>query len=95
MLSYMLKVWFWNILIWLDQGLNVLLAPLFNLVFKPDRRHMFGAADETLSSVFGKNRGVNPLIDAGRRSINKLFFWQEDHCQEAIEWDEKIKYHRD
>ena len=20
--------------------------------------------------------------------VNKLFFWQKDHCQESIEWDE-------
>lgn len=93
-MGYVLKIWFWNILIWIDQGLNVCLAPLLNLVFKPDKKHMFGAADETLSSVFGKNRDVNPLIDGGRRAINMLFFWQEDHCREAIEWVEKIKFYR-
>lgn len=93
-MGYMVKVWLWNILIWLDQGLNICLALLLNLVFKPDKKHMLGAADETLSIVFGKNRAVNSLINAGRRAINMLFFWQEDHCEEAIEWGEKIRFYK-
>lgn len=87
-----LRVWLWNMLIWIDQGLNVGLAIPLNLIFKPHEDHMFGSADETLSSVFGKNKSHNSVIDGGRRAINALFFWQEDHCQSSVEWDESIRY---
>lgn len=90
----LIKIWLWYLLIWLDQGANVLLWPLLNFVFKPDDQHRFGNPDETLSSVFGKNKGVNPVIDFGRRTINALFFWQEDHCKAAIEWDEENRRFR-
>lgn len=58
-----------EILIWIDQGFNVLLG---------------GKADETLSSrayradMDGKILGkfFRPLID-------KLFFWQKEHCRVA------------
>lgn len=44
----------------------------------------FGSPDETISSRFGR-RFPNSLF---AKFINILFFWQNDHVREAIEYDE-------
>jgi hypothetical protein len=75
----------WNILIWLDQGINVLFGWLFNLVLRP--LYTFGDPDETLSSVFGKN---------SRSGTCKVCGWVCDllhaidphHCHKNVEADE-------
>lgn len=79
--------WIWNILLWLDQGLNVLLAPVLNFVLSP--RFKFGSPDETLSSVFGKNVRANAcrlckIICALLHKIDK------NHCAKNIEEDEGV-----
>lgn len=72
----LLKEWGVQILLWLDQGANVLIPPLDGTI---------GYADETLSArcyrahrdgkIFG--RMFMPLIDL-------LFFWQgPGHCKNA------------
>jgi hypothetical protein len=45
-----------------------------------------GDPDETLSSRVGKARDKNEVFWA--RVINKIFFWQKNHCKESIEPDE-------
>lgn len=77
-----MKRYFWNVLIWIDQGVNVLFAPLLNVVFRIDG---FGYPDETLSSVFGKYSGQ--CVWCYR--VCKLLHWiDKDHCEKSIENDE-------
>lgn len=80
-----MKAWLWNILLWIDQGLNVVAAPVLNALLKP--RYRFGDPDETLSSVFGKN------VRSGSCRACKWFCWllekiDPGHCADNIEYDE-------
>jgi len=43
-------------------------------------------ADESLSSRAHRIQDTYPRL---RRGINKLFFWQDDHCLEAYESERK------
>lgn len=47
---------------------------------------LFGFPDETISSRAGKRQLEGKLFPA--KQINWLFFWQENHCLNSIEWDE-------
>ena len=40
-----------------------------------------GSPDETISSRVGRNYQGSIF----QKTINKIFFWQKDHCSEAIE----------
>lgn len=72
----------WNILISLDQLVNVVGSPLFNLLFSGD--HKFGNPDETLSSVMGKNiRKNNCVLCKGICAILNIF--DKNHCKKSIE----------
>lgn len=51
-----------------DQQLNALLG---------------GMADETLSARAYRNRNVSKGWNTAYKVINKIFFWQKDHCYEA------------
>ena len=76
-----LKNYVWEILLWIDQGVNVIFAPLLNWALDPQNGR-FGCADETLSSVFGKNMDnckACGWICAALRLIDK------DHCIDSIE----------
>ncbi len=75
--------WVWNILIWIDQGVNVLAGPLLNALLRPKAR--FGATDETLSSVFGKNREECKVCYWICRVLHLL---DKNHCEKSIELDE-------
>lgn len=76
--------WFWNVLIWIDQGVNVILGPVLNLLLRPENG-LFGDPDETLSSVFGKNK---KNCKACRILCLILHFLDKDHCERSIELDE-------
>ena len=80
-----MKRYFWNILIWGDQGLNTVLAPVLNRYYKPDPMHEFGSPDETISSVIGKNRTRNPKFIRADKFLDRF---EKDHTQKSIEWDE-------
>lgn len=71
-----------NILIWIDQGINVILAPLLNIIFKPGK---FGNPDETLSSVFGKNQDRCKLCSIICRLLHMI---DKNHCEKSVEYDE-------
>ena len=75
--------WFWNILISIDQFVNVLIGPLLNLLLNPAYR--FGYPDETLSSVFGKNRAQCKTCYWICRALHLI---DPDHCNKSIEPDE-------
>ncbi len=75
--------WLWNVLIWIDQGVNVLLGPILNLLLSP--RFRFGDPDETLSSVFGKNRKECKACYWICRALHLL---DKNHCEKSIELDE-------
>ena len=77
----------WRVLLWLDQGINVLLGPLFNLFVRQGGAR-FGDEDETMSSVMGKNAsaGTCPVCSWICRWI--LHPIDRRHCEDAIEEDE-------
>jgi len=83
------SAYFWSVLITIDQGANVVLGPVLNLLLQP-KVARFGDPDETLSSVFGKNvqagecRGCRLVC----RVLNKI---DPGHCQASIENDEGNK----
>lgn len=82
-------MWAWNVVIWIDQGVNAVFGPMLNVVFGV-KRHKFGNPDETLSSVFGKN------IESGEckacRLICKVLnLFDRGHCESSIERDEVAK----
>lgn len=77
--------YFWNILIWIDQGVNVILAPLLNILFAVADNSKFGDPDETLSSVLGKNA---PSCKACKFMCKFLAMLDEKHCKKSIEMDE-------
>jgi hypothetical protein len=85
------KRYIWAVLIWIDQGFNVLLGPLLNFALKSPENELWGHPDETLSSVMGKQ------IRAGRCKGCKVICWilnkldprPGDHCENAIEDDRK------
>lgn len=62
-----MKWYIFQILLWLDQGVNVLLG---------------GWADETLSSRCHRNKDIW-FWGILRQVINAVFFLQADHCLEA------------
>jgi len=67
-----LKRYFWNILIWLDQGISVLTG---------------GAPDETVSSRVGKAAASGSRIgQALEWCLDSVF--GKGHCRESIEADE-------
>ncbi len=78
-----IQVWFWCVLVALDQFANALLGPGLNQVFASRR---FGDPDETLSSVFGKE------VAAGNRRarwVCRMLNWfDRGHCEKSIEKDE-------
>jgi len=69
----------WNLLVWIDQGLNVLVG-LF--------ADGFGDPDETLSSVFGKKvrAGKCPVCTFICKYI--LHPIDKNHCEKSVEADE-------
>lgn len=76
------KAWFWRVLLSVDQFANVLLSPLLNLLLHPDNPDKFGYEDETLSSVFGKNRARCPACYWVCRALHRL---DPGHCDKSIE----------
>lgn len=64
-----LKMWFWNILIALDQLANTLLL---------------GDPDETMSSRMGKSISENKCIMC-KFICKVLNFFESDHCVKSIE----------
>ena len=80
-----MKQYFWTILVWLDQGVNVIFAPVLNRIFNVRGDARFGSEDETLSSVFGKNT-KNCKLCKGMCKFLALF--EEQHCKKSIEEDE-------
>lgn len=77
--------YFWNVLIWIDQGFNVIFGVMLNPFIRSGNK--FGNPDETLSSVFGKN--VREGKCKGCHFICKLLHRLDpDHCKKSIEDDE-------
>jgi len=76
-----------------DQYSNVAVQYMFNdWMLKKSSRTKFGNVDETISSVFGKNKKLGTLNNFG-------YFWglflnrlEEDHVENAIEEDEISKF---
>lgn len=77
----------WNILIWIDQGANVIFSPILNIAFHVKPGAKFGDPDETLSSVFAKNRKNCKYC---RKMCDILAKFDEAHCKKSIESDEGV-----
>lgn len=76
----------WGSLMWysFDQMMNVQFAPLLNYWFKP-KKHLFGHPDETLSSVFSKEKDINLSCRYVMMVLNKV---DKNHDIKALESDE-------
>ena len=70
-----MKMYFWNILISLDQLLNTLLG---------------GFPDETLSSRMGKHIVRNKDCFTCRFLCKILDLFEKEHCHKSIEYDEGL-----
>lgn len=49
---------------------------------------LFGNEDHTISGRVGFESMYNGKYKKTEKVINKLFWFQPNHCQESIEWDE-------
>ena len=79
-----------RVLLWLDQGLNVWLGPLFNWLYKTNK---FGDEDEVVSSVLGKLK-ADGKAERFRNAVDWVFLHltgEKDHCINNIEMDEGKK----
>lgn len=75
-----------NILIWIDQGANVIFSPILNILAGPTAAN-FGDPDETLSSVFGKNAREGKCVMC--KIMCRILNWIDPrHCDKSIERDE-------
>lgn len=63
-----MKGYLWNLLIALDQGLNAIFG---------------GAADETISSRWGRTQDDNPIADVGCKVLDVI---DKGHCADSIEF---------
>ena len=70
------KPWWLRVLLCLDQLCNVLFFWWLS----------YAHEDETISSHIGReaDRGNKKAIFI-KKLINKIFFWQKDHCEKSIE----------
>lgn len=81
----MLKIWMVNIITWIDQGGNVILAPVLNPIYNTKR---WGSEDETISSVVGKLSKFDGKAKRSEQFINWLFWCltgEKYHCRNKIE----------
>ncbi len=85
-----------RILIWLDQGMNTLAGPLLNFALYLEAKirgtnrtliAKFGFADETLSSVFGKNKKLSLWCGWIAWGLDKI---DRGHTDLALERDEGL-----
>ncbi len=80
-----LKEYFFNLAISLDQFGNVALSSPFNIILiKKGSSHKFGDPDETISSVLGKNQKAATLVYLGKRLVALLDYLEEDHSLKSI-----------
>lgn len=82
--AFLKKPYWKRLLVWLDQGANVLFSPLLNINL-PLGAYRFGYEDETLSSVFAKNAGDVAWCCVMCRVLN---YFDQSHCDKSIERDE-------
>lgn len=81
-----LKDYFHNLALSLDQFGNVSMQRTFNFLFiKNKSKHKFGDPDETISSVLGKNQKAGTLIYLGKRLVALLDYLDENHSIKSIE----------
>lgn len=80
----------------LDEGGNVIIAPLANLILIKKGGYKFGNWRESISSVLGKNKenithvpGVDPASGTLTRLGYKIYFVldkiRKNHCENSIE----------
>lgn len=67
-----MRDWLWGIAAWLSQGLNKIV--------------LNGSPDMTVSARCYVNRN-RPRWRTGYRLINRVFFWQANHCQSSFHSD--------
>ena len=84
--AFLPKPYWKRLLVWLDQGVNVLLSPVLN-IYLPPGAYRFGYEDETLSSVFAKN-SRHHQVKWCCVMCKLLNLFDQDHCTKNIELDE-------
>lgn len=72
----------WQLVLWLDQGFNVV---------------TLGYCDELFSARCHRMQGKSRAWKRTRNLVNAIFFWQEDHCRGAFlaemrRWDLPQEY---
>ncbi|PHS23493.1 MAG: hypothetical protein COA83_09650 [Methylophaga sp.] len=70
-----------QLLIALDQMVNVVISLAIG----------GGWADETISARAYRTKGVNKYWLITYKTINHIFFWQIDHCEQAYESEKNQK----
>ena len=84
-----LNEYFKNVAISYDQTANAENGVLYNdIMITKTALNVFGFPDETLSSVFGKNKRSKTLTKFGSIWANLLNKIEKDHVEKAIEGDE-------
>ena len=84
--SQMLRDYYFNLALSLDQLGNVAMSGLFNMILiKWVSKDKFGNPDETISSVLGKNKKDETLAHLGRWLDFLLNEIDEDHSINSIE----------
>lgn len=75
-----------------DQHSNVYIQFWFNKwMLKKQSKHLYGNLDETISSVYGKNKRSNTLTKFGKYWADWLNKREKNHVEMAIEDDEQLK----
>lgn len=83
--------WF-KIAVSIDQLANVVVKhPLNDFCIKRGG-YMFGSQDETMSSVFGKNKATGTLTMFGALIASGLNKLEHNHVEKAVEQDEVNEY---
>ena len=77
----------------IDQEGNVLVAPLWNLLFLKRGAYPFGNPDETISSVLGKNKLINAKTKPLEALSNTLDAIDPNHVTKSIDHTEDNKEH--
>jgi hypothetical protein len=84
-----LKGYFTNVAVSYDQTANAENGVLYNdIMITKMSLNVFGFPDETLSSVFGKNKKSKTLTKFGAVWANLLNKIEKNHVEKAIEDDE-------
>lgn len=79
------KGYFRSSAITIDKLANREFRMLWNIKLRTESGYKFGAENETISSVLGKNQRDNTLSGGGKFLVKILDLLEKDHCLKSIE----------